>query len=60
MVVKVGDMIDREKINGACNKLDTIYNKCDGNSAPKDFITGEAAPALADMFNALMINLECD
>lgn len=60
MLVKAGQMIDKENLNAASNKLNTIYKKCDSQPKPKDFVAGEAAPELANMILDLMESLECE
>jgi len=43
----------------ACDQLWSIYKKCDGESRPPDFVTGEAAEDLADMILLIMDELGC-
>ena len=57
------DLIDAEIIADACGQLSAALAKTDGlappDSAP-DFVTGPAAPELADMIEALMADLGCE
>jgi len=53
-----GKHLDNENIKSAYSKLKTAYEWIDGESKPRDFVTGEAAPILATMIFDLMKSLE--
>jgi hypothetical protein len=52
-------LIEAELYEEACDQLWSIYRKCDGDSHPPDFVTGEAAEDLADMILLMMDELGC-
>ncbi|CAB5087229.1 hypothetical protein D3OALGA1CA_652 [Olavius algarvensis associated proteobacterium Delta 3] len=58
-IVKAKKIIEREKFKTALNKLNNIYDKCDGEPKPKDPITGSAVSILNDMISNLMDELAC-
>jgi len=63
MLVIAGKLIKNEDVEGACEQLKAISNKCDGNDSPPDFVVGTAepnpVPKLEDMVVNLLDSLEC-
>jgi len=59
MLAKAEAMIDDGNLNAACNNLRTIYEKCNGDPDPKDFIGGESTSELASNTLNLMESIEC-
>jgi hypothetical protein len=53
------DLIEEGQYEEACDHLLSIYRKCDGESRPPDFVTGDVANDLADMILLLMDDLGC-
>ncbi len=51
--------IEAGRYEDACDQLWSTYRKCDGESRPPDFVTGDAAEDLADMILLLMDDLGC-
>lgn len=60
MLEMANDLISIGDIEGACGQLHAALGKCDGESPPPDFVTGEAVPELADMIEELMTELGCE
>lgn len=60
MLETVSDLIDIGDIDGACVHLDIASDKCDGNTPPPDFVTGDSATTLHDMILDLMAELGCE
>ena len=60
MLEMAGDLIDIGDIEGACGQLNAASRKCDGDSPPPDFVTGEAVSELYDMILELMAELGCE
>lgn len=52
-------LIEAGRYEEACDQLWSTYRKCDGESHPPDFVTGEAADDLADMILLMMDDLGC-
>ena len=59
-IVKADNLIEREKIEPACKKLQKIYDECDGEPKPKDSVKGSAVAELNDMISYLMEELGCE
>ena len=54
MIEAAGDLIDDGLYEEAYQQLQDLYRKCDGQSPPPDFISGDAAVELAELIHALM------
>jgi hypothetical protein len=59
MLEEAQSLIEAGLYDEACDQLWSTYRKCDGESRPPDFITGEAAEDLADMILLMMDELGC-
>jgi hypothetical protein len=61
MLLVTADLVDAASYDAACNKLESIFKKCDGLPKPPDFIDGnpDAMAALIEMFDDLMGSLGC-
>jgi hypothetical protein len=59
MLVAASDLIDSGQISQACQQLLDVYQRCDGQPQPPDFVTGQAAPQLAIQIQSLRTNLGC-
>ena len=59
MLEEAQSLIDAGLYEESCDQLWSIYKKCDGESRPPDFVTGEAAEVLADMILLMMDDLGC-
>jgi hypothetical protein len=46
-------------VRGGCAQLGQAYLRTDGRLRPRDFVTGPAAPELAEMIRALEKELGC-
>lgn len=55
----VAEFLSIGDIEGACDQLYICYEKCDGDPKPKDFVTGDAAEDLGNIFENFMMNLNC-
>jgi hypothetical protein len=44
---------------GDCGALTEIYERTDGQTSSPDFVTGSAAPTLANMIEHLITSLSC-
>jgi hypothetical protein len=62
MLYTVSDLIEADDIQGACDHLYSVIDKCDCEDKPKDFITGPDSimDELMDMLNDLMEDLGCE
>jgi hypothetical protein len=54
MIEAAGDLIEDGLYNEAQQQLEDAYKKCDGESPPPDFVTGEAAAELPGKIQHLM------
>jgi len=59
MIERAGYFIDHGWIGLACWQLESIYNRCDGQSPPPDLVEGEAALELNAMILQLMADMGC-
>jgi streptogramin lyase len=59
MLVAASDLIDSAQISQACQQLLDVYQRCDGQPQPPDFVTGQAAPQLASQIQNLITNVGC-
>lgn len=59
MIEAAGDLIEAGDIDEACGQLMAVYNKCDGEFPPPDFVEGDAREELAQMIIDLMASLGC-
>ena len=61
MLLVTADLIDAASYDAACNKIESIFKKCDGLPIPPDFIDGnsDTMSALIGMFDDLMESLGC-
>jgi hypothetical protein len=60
MLKMAGDLINIGDIEGACDQLKAAQKKCDGDSSPPDFVSGDAVTELNYMITELMIELGCE
>ena len=60
MLEMAGDLIAIDDIEGACRQLNAALRKCDGESRPPDFVTGEVVTDLYDMILELIDELGCE
>jgi hypothetical protein len=60
MLEMAGDFINIGDIEGACGQLHAASKKCDGESPPPDFVTGEAVSDLYNMIVELIAALGCE
>lgn len=60
MLLRTGSLIEQNDLDGACQLLVDVYNKCDGKSNPDDFVGGDAVFQLSKLILHLMTNLECE
>jgi ELWxxDGT repeat protein len=60
MIEAAGDLIEAGLLTEACVQLQDVYNRCDGESPPPDFVSGTAASELAAMVQALMASAGCE
>ena len=60
MLEMAGDFINIGEIEDACEQLKNALSKCDDDSPPPDFVTGESVSALYDMIEELMEGLGCE
>ena len=60
MLEMAGDLIAIGDIEDACGQLKSALNKCDGETPPPDFVTGEGVEGLHDMILELMAKLGCE
>lgn len=60
MIEAAADLIEAGDIDGACGQLTAVYNKCDGESPPPDFVGGAAQEELANMIQQLMDDIGCE
>jgi hypothetical protein len=54
MVESAGDLMEDGDYETAYDQLETVYEKCDGETPPPDFVEGEAREELAGMISDLM------
>ena len=59
MLKSACELIENGFIFEACQQLLDVYNRCDGQPKPPDFVEGEAAPQLAGMIQAYRSYLGC-
>jgi hypothetical protein len=61
MLLVTADLIEAANYNAACNKLESVFKKCDGLPNPPDFIDGntDTMATLIEMFDDLMESLGC-
>lgn len=59
MIEAARDLTGAGDIDAACQQLQDVYNRTDGDTPPPDFVMGEAASELATMIMELMANLGC-
>ena len=62
MITSAEDMIQKNNLEAACQKLRAIFKKTDGRHAKKssqDFVQGDAAEQLASMLMQRMQELDC-
>ena len=59
MIEAARDLIAAGDIDAACQQLQDVYNRTDGETPPPDFVTGEAASELATMILELMAEIGC-
>ena len=52
-------LIERGRAGAACWKLQWAFKHCDGQPRPSDYVTGNAAPELANMIQDLRDSLGC-
>ena len=60
MLEMAGDLISVNDYEGACGQLKAASKKCDSESRPPDFVTGEAVAELHSMISELMVELGCE
>jgi len=60
MIEASGDLIADGAYDEACAQLAAALQKCDGQSSPPDFVSGEAAPVLKLMIEELRAALGCE
>jgi len=60
MIEAAGDLIEGELFEEACQQLQDIYRRTDGQSKPPDFVQGLAVPELAEMILELMDTIGCE
>ncbi|MFC1578033.1 hypothetical protein ACFL36_03370 [Thermodesulfobacteriota bacterium] len=60
MLETAGDLIHIGDIEGACGQLKAALGKCDGDSPPPDFVSGDAVTELSEMILDLMESLGCE
>jgi hypothetical protein len=60
MVEMAGDLFAVGEIEDACEQLMVAIRKCDGESPPPDFVTGDAAEELYNMIIELMEAIGCE
>lgn len=59
MIETAGDLIEDGLLDDACQQLQDVYKKTDGEPRPPDFVTGEAASELAILIQDLLTNIGC-
>lgn len=59
MIEAAGDLMAEGLIAEACSQLQDALDRADGDPRPPDFVTGEAAEALAILIQDLMTALGC-
>ena len=59
MIEAAGDLMADGLIEEACTQLQDVLDRTDGYPRPPDFVTGEAAEALAILIEELMTALGC-
>jgi hypothetical protein len=59
MLLLVAKLISDDLAEVACHQLEFVYNRCDGQSPPPDFVEGDDAPEFNTMILELMVNLGC-
>ena len=59
MLEEAQSLIEAGLYEEACGQLWSAYRKCDGESQPPDFVTGDAADDLAVMILLMMDELGC-
>ena len=52
-------MLESNNVAGACVQLQDVYVRSDGGFPPPDFVTGPGVPTLANMIQALQVELGC-
>ena len=60
MLERAGDLINSGDTEKGCKELKLVYDKCDLDSPPPDFVTGESVPELSEMILELIENLGCE
>jgi hypothetical protein len=59
MLYQAQAYIDAGDLVSACQELEAIYAKCDGEPRPPDFVDGEARDDLANLIQILMNSIGC-
>lgn len=59
MIEAARDLIAAGDIDAACQQMQDVYNRTEGETPPPDFVTGEAASELATMILELMAEIGC-
>ena len=60
MIEAAGNLIVDDNIEEACQQLQDVFNRTDGQFPPPDFVAGSAASELAELIQNLRNDLECD
>ena len=59
MLLQAQALIESGNTDGACQLLTKAYMRVDGNTLPRDYVMGSAAPNLAAKIDALIKSLNC-
>ena len=59
MLEGAGQLIADGEMADACDQLESVYGKCDGNDTPPDFVDGYSSQKLAEMIKTFRGNLGC-
>ena len=59
MILLAAKLIADDLADVACQQLDFVYDRCDGESSPPDFVKGQDAPVLNAMILQLMADMGC-